>query len=143
MRRVRTVVLFGLLYQRRRAECAAVEKLFQTDIFRRETKFLGIHQLHLGFAARVIHPVGFSGFRQSGFPLTTFSGRRGIQSNLARTSLGAPTTISPPASPKVSYGGEVMGMPCFATNFCALPGVGDATANTSASAHRFSERVWI
>ena len=59
MWRVRPSVLFRLLKQRRQAQCARVEELFQTYIFGRETKLFGIHQLHLRLPARSNHLVGF------------------------------------------------------------------------------------
>src|SRR5262249_773831 len=60
MRSVGSIMFLGLLQQGWLAQRAAVEELFETDVFGSEAEFLGVHELHLGLAASLDHLVRFS-----------------------------------------------------------------------------------
>ena len=53
-------MFLGLLDEHRLPQCAAIQKLLEANIFRREAQLLGIHQLNLRLTAGRQHPVGIS-----------------------------------------------------------------------------------
>jgi hypothetical protein len=84
MRCVRAIVFFGLLQKRRLAQRAAVEKLFEADVFRREAKFLRVHQFHFRRPACLNHPIGLRKVQTQRFLHNdVLARRRRIESDLA------------------------------------------------------------
>jgi hypothetical protein len=51
------IMLLGLLYERGLPQRAAIKELFETNVFGRETKFFGVHELHRGLLAGGNHSV--------------------------------------------------------------------------------------
>jgi hypothetical protein len=89
MRSVRAVVFFRLFKQDGSAKRAAIEELFEADVFRRETQLLGVHQFDLGFAAGGEHLVGFGEVEAHRFfQDDMFAGASGVNGDLAMKIIG-------------------------------------------------------
>jgi hypothetical protein len=81
---MRAIMLFRLFEEHRLTQRALVEKLLQADVFRRETKLLGVHQFDSCLPACRDHAVGFAEVQAERlFADNMFAGARGVQRDRA------------------------------------------------------------
>ena len=136
MRGVRAVVLLRLLQERGPAQRAGIQQLLEADVLGGEAQLLGIHQLHAGRAAGRDHPVGLGQVQaQRLLDHDVLAGRGGIEHDLAMQMIGNADHHQLDLRPRQqARGNRSARRECRSAGptAAALPGVGEATAASSA-----------